>query len=84
MVPIFATSTQANLLIYLGAGGFILLGAFYFGRLVTFFFPKNPLIKKGKKETDELTTKQKEFVKFLEKASNQTKEKKNGLQELKN
>ena len=41
MVPIFATSTQANLLIYVGGGGFVLLGAFYFGRLVTFFFPNN-------------------------------------------
>ena len=52
MVPIFATSTQANLLIYVGGGGFVLLGAFYFGRLVTFFFPKNPLIRKGKEEND--------------------------------
>jgi len=52
MVPIFATSTKANLLIYLGGGGFVLLGAFYFGRLVTFFFPKNPLIRKGKEEND--------------------------------
>ena len=52
MVPIFATSTQTNLLIYLGGGGFVLLGAFYFGRLVTFFFPKNPLIRKGKEKND--------------------------------
>lgn len=52
MVPIFATSTQANLLIYLGGGSFVLLGAFYFGRLVTFFFPKNPLIRKGKEKND--------------------------------
>ena len=52
MVPIFATSTKANLLIYLGGGVFVLLGAFYFGRLVTFFFPKNPLIRKGKEEND--------------------------------
>ena len=52
MVPIFATSTQANYLIYLGGGGFVLLGAFYFGRLVTFFFPKNPLIRKGKGENN--------------------------------
>ncbi len=54
MVPIFATSIKANLLIYLGGGGFVLLGlgAFYFGRLVTFFFPKNPLIRKGKEEND--------------------------------
>ena len=72
MVPIFSTSTQTNLLIYVGGGGFVLLGAFYFGRLVTFFFPNNPLIKNGKKE--ELTPKQKEFVEFLEKASNQSKE----------
>ncbi len=78
MFLIFATSTQANLLIYMGAGGFLLLGAFYFGRLDTFFFPKNPLIRKGKKENEELTTKQKEFVEFLEKASNPSKEKKNG------
>ena len=74
MVPIFATSTQTNLLIYVGGGGFVLLGAFYFGRLVTFFFPNNPLIKNGKKEKEELTSKQKEFVEFLEKASNQSKE----------
>ena len=74
-VPIFATSTKANLLIYLGGGGFILLGAFYFGRLVTFFFPKNPLIRKVKDESKEFTPKQKEFVDFLEKASNQSKEK---------
>ena len=52
MVPIFATSTKANLLIYLVGGGFVLLGAFYFGRLVTFFFPRNPLIRKGKEEND--------------------------------
>ena len=75
MVPIFATSTQANLLIYLGGGVFVLLGAFYFGRLVTFFFPENPLIRKGKEENEKLTSKQKEFVEFLEKASNQPKEK---------
>ena len=74
MIPIFATSTKANLLIYLGGGGFVLLGAFYFGRLVTFFFPNNPLIKNGKKEKEELTPKQKEFVEFLEKASNQSNE----------
>ena len=74
MVPIFATSTQANLLIYLGGGGFVLLGAFYFGRLVTFFFPKNPLIRKRQEEYEKLTPKQKEFVEFLEKASNQSKE----------
>ncbi len=74
MFPIFATSTKANLLIYLGGGGFVLLGAFYFGRLVTFFFPNNPLIRKGKKENEKLTPKQKEFVECLEKASNQSKE----------
>ena len=78
MVPIFATSTKANLLIYLGGGGFVLLGAFYFGRLVTFFFPKNPLRRKGKEENEGVTPKQKEFVEFLEKASNQTKEKNDG------
>ena len=75
MCPIFATSTQANLIIYLGGGGFVLLGAFYFGRLVTFFFRKNPLIRQGKKENEELTPKQKEFVEFLEIASSQSKEK---------
>ena len=58
----------------MGGGGFVLLGAFYFGRLVTFFFPNNPLIKKGKKENEELTSRQKEFIEFLEKASNQSKE----------
>jgi len=52
MIPIFATSPQATLLIYVGGGGFVLLGAFYFGRLVTFFFPKNPLIRKGKEKND--------------------------------
>ena len=40
------------------------------------FFPKNPLIRKGKNVNEELTPKQKEFVEFLEKASNQSKEKK--------
>ncbi len=74
MVLIFATSIQTNLLIYVGGGGFVLLGAFYFGRLVTFFFPNNPLIKNRKTEKEELTPKQKEFVEFLEKASNQSKE----------
>ena len=69
MIPIFATSTQANLLIYVGGGGFVLLGAFYFGRLVTFFFPKNPLIRKGKEYNSELTPKQREFPEFLEYAS---------------
>ena len=74
MVLIFATSTQADLLIYLGGGGFVLLGAFYFGRLVTFFFPNNPLIRNGKEENEKLTPKQKKFVEFLEKASNESKE----------
>ena len=46
MVPIFATSTQTNLLIYVGGGGFVLLGAFYFGRLVTFFFFKQSINQK--------------------------------------
>jgi hypothetical protein len=50
----------------LGGGGFVLLGAFYFGRLVTFFFPKNPLIRKGKEYNSELTPKQREFAEFLE------------------
>jgi len=53
MIPILASSTQANLLIYVVGGGFILLGSFFFGRLVTFFFPKNPLIRNRKKEKDE-------------------------------
>ena len=52
MPPILATSTQANLLYALG-GGFVLLGSYFFGRLVTFFFPKNPLIRKGKKDKKE-------------------------------
>tara|TARA_B100001113_G_scaffold11473_1_gene8987 strand:+ start:1085 stop:1237 length:153 start_codon:yes stop_codon:yes gene_type:complete len=50
MIPILATSTKANLLIYVGGGGFILLGSFFFGRLVTFFFPKNPLIRKNREK----------------------------------
>ena len=57
MIPILATSTKANLIIYVGGGGFILLGSFFFGRLVTFFFPKNPLIRKGKNESKEFITK---------------------------
>ncbi len=75
MVPIFATSTETNLLIYACGGVFVLIGAFYFGRLITFFFPENPLIRKGKAENEELTPKQKEFGEFFEKASNQSKEK---------
>ncbi len=47
MTPLLATSPQANLLWVLG-GGFILLGSYYSGRLVTYLFPKNPLIRKGK------------------------------------
>jgi len=53
MIPILASSTQANLLIYIGGGGFVLLGSFFFGRLVTFLFPKNPLIRNGEKAKDE-------------------------------
>jgi len=53
MIPIHASSIQANLLIYIGSGGFVLLGSFFFGRLVTFFFPGNPLIRNVKKEKDE-------------------------------
>ena len=49
MNPILATSTQANLLYVLG-GGFVLLGSYFFGRLVTFFFPKNPLVRNDKKD----------------------------------
>ena len=75
MVQIFATSTQTNLLIYVGGGGFVLVGAFYFGRLITFFLPKNPLIRKAKKKNEELRPKQKEFIDFLENASNQSNKK---------
>ena len=39
-------------MVYPGGGDFVLLGAFYFGRLVTFFFPKNPLIRKGPERND--------------------------------
>ncbi|WP_269610638.1 hypothetical protein [Prochlorococcus marinus] len=53
MIPNLASSTQENMLIYVGGGGFVLLGSFFFGRLITFLFPKNPLIKNGKKEKDE-------------------------------
>ncbi len=77
MVPIFATSTEANLLIFVGGGGFVLIGTFYFGRLITFFFPEKPLTRKSKEENEELTSKQKEFVEFLERASKQSKDKKN-------
>ena len=52
MTPLLATSTQANLLWVLG-GVFVLLGSYFFGRLVTFFFPKNPLVRKGKKNESE-------------------------------
>ena len=54
MNPIIATSTQANLLYALG-GGFVLLGSYFFGRLVTFFFPKNPLVRKDKTNQDTKT-----------------------------
>ncbi len=33
MIQIIASSTQSNLLIYVGGGGFILLGSFFFGNL---------------------------------------------------
>ncbi len=62
IVPILTTYIQANLLIYIGGGGvFVLLAACYFGTLVTFFFPKNPLIRKGKgnKESKRIPSKQK-------------------------
>ncbi|WP_269625051.1 hypothetical protein [Prochlorococcus marinus] len=52
MNPILASSTQVDLLLYVGGGGFVLLGSFFFGRLVTFFFPKNPLIRNGKNDKD--------------------------------
>ncbi|WP_413678061.1 hypothetical protein [Prochlorococcus sp. MIT 0916] len=53
MILILASSAKANLLIYVCGGSFVLLGSFFFGRLVTFLFPSNPLIRKGKKEKDE-------------------------------
>ncbi len=53
MIPVLAISIKSNLLIYVGGGGFVLLGSFFFGRLVTFFFPKNPLIRNDKKDTKE-------------------------------
>tara|TARA_Y100001968_G_scaffold231510_1_gene214277 strand:- start:57 stop:329 length:273 start_codon:yes stop_codon:yes gene_type:complete len=37
--------------------------------------PKKPLIRKGKNESKEFIPKPKEFVDFLEKASNQSKDK---------
>ena len=52
MTPLLTTSSQANLLWVLG-GGFVLFGSYYFGRLVTFFFPKNLLVWKGKKDKSE-------------------------------
>ncbi len=58
MILILATSTQVNLLIYVGGGGFVLLGSFFFGRLVTLFFPNNLLIRKRKKD-------QNQWVEFL-------------------
>ena len=64
MVPIYTTFTQTNLLIYVGGCVFVLLGAFYLGRLVTFFFPSNPLIKK---ENDELTPNKKNLSSFSRK-----------------
>tara|TARA_Y100001968_G_C18914880_1_gene507035 strand:+ start:270 stop:503 length:234 start_codon:yes stop_codon:yes gene_type:complete len=75
MVPNLSTSTQTNLLIYLCGGVFVLLGAFYFGRLVTFLFPKNLLIRKGNKVNDLPSTKQSKLDELLEKVSNQSKEK---------
>ena len=53
MIPMLPSSAQANVLIYACVGGFVLLGSFFFGGLVTFFFPKNPIIKNGNKEKDE-------------------------------
>ena len=66
MIQIFATSTQVNLLIYLGGGGFVLLGSFFFGRLVTFFFPQNPLIRQGKKGKNQLNMRQVDIKKVCE------------------
>tara|TARA_B100000214_G_C23836648_1_gene566768 strand:+ start:367 stop:528 length:162 start_codon:yes stop_codon:yes gene_type:complete len=50
MIPIFTSSAKANLLVYISGGGFVLLGNFLFGRLITLFFPKEPLIRNFSKE----------------------------------
>ena len=50
MIPVRASSIQSNLFIYFGSGGFVLLGSFFFGRLVMFFFQENPLIRNMKKK----------------------------------
>tara|TARA_Y100001968_G_scaffold121910_1_gene110954 strand:- start:740 stop:892 length:153 start_codon:yes stop_codon:yes gene_type:complete len=47
MNPILATTAQQSLLYLLG-GALILFGSYFFGRLITFFFPSNPLIIKRK------------------------------------
>ncbi|WP_193741904.1 MULTISPECIES: hypothetical protein [Prochlorococcus] len=49
MHPILTTSSQANLL-YAAGLALGLIGSYFFGRLVTFFFPRNPLIRKAKKD----------------------------------
>ena len=54
MIISIASSTQANLPIYVGGVDFILWGSFFFSGLVTFFFPKNPLIRNVKKKMNEL------------------------------
>tara|TARA_Y100001968_G_C19262941_1_gene670213 strand:+ start:456 stop:620 length:165 start_codon:yes stop_codon:yes gene_type:complete len=51
MNPLIASSPQADIL-FLLSGGFILLGSYFFGRLITFFFPKNPLIRESKQKKD--------------------------------
>ena len=50
MIPIASTPIQANLMIYLGGGSFVLLGAFYFDRLVTFIFSKKSINQKREGE----------------------------------
>jgi len=45
MNPLFATSTQVNILLAVGGVG-TLLGSYFFGRLITFVWPNNPLVRK--------------------------------------
>jgi len=44
MNPLFASSLPSNILLTIGGIG-ILLGSYFFGRLITFIWPKNPLIR---------------------------------------
>ena len=54
MEPLFATSTQSDLLLALGGMG-ILIGSWFFGRFITAVWRNNPLVWKGgsKKEESE-------------------------------